>query len=188
MQLIIHQHNLKLKYRFRIAHDSREMQETLIVELKDGSISGFGEATASNYYDKSIEDMRAILEDSRPSIEAYGYEDPGAFWDQMKGKMSKNSFAQSALDVAVNDLHAKSKGVSLIQMWGGTEGRGPISNYTIGIDTIENMSQRLREFPWPIYKIKLGTRDDIKIVKELRKLTDSTFRVDANCGWGVEEA
>ena len=45
----------------------------------------------------------------------------------------------------------------------------------------------MEELPWPIYKIKLGTPDDISIVKELRKHTDSVFRVDANCAWTVEE-
>ena len=41
---------------------------------------------------------------------------------------------------------------------------------------------------WPIYKIKLGTQYDLDIVRELRKHTDAIFRVDANCGWSVDEA
>lgn len=45
----------------------------------------------------------------------------------------------------------------------------------------------MEELPWPIYKIKLGTRDDIAIVTELRKHTNAIFRVDANCAWTVEE-
>ena len=45
----------------------------------------------------------------------------------------------------------------------------------------------MQELPWPIYKIKLGTKEDIAIVKELRKHTDAIFRIDANCGWDVEE-
>jgi len=51
------------------------------------------------------------------------------------------------------------------------------------------MVQKLSEFPgWPIYKIKLGTADDLRIVRELRKHTDAVFRVDANGGWGVDQA
>ncbi len=46
----------------------------------------------------------------------------------------------------------------------------------------------LQEFAgWPIYKIKLGTPDDLKIVRELRRHTTAVFRVDANCSWTVEE-
>ena len=38
-----------------------------------------------------------------------------------------------------------------------------------------------------MYKIKLGTADDLGIVRELRKHTDALFRVDANCGWTAEQ-
>ena len=40
---------------------------------------------------------------------------------------------------------------------------------------------------WPVYKIKLGTADDLGIVRELRSHTDALFRVDANCGWTAEQ-
>jgi hypothetical protein len=34
----------------------------------------------------------------------------------------------------------------------------PLSDYTIGIDPIEKMMAKMKEFEgWPIYKIKLGT-------------------------------
>ena len=41
--------------------------------------------------------------------------------------------------------------------------------------------------PWPIYKIKLGTADDVAIVRELRNHTDAIFRIDANCAWTAQE-
>jgi L-alanine-DL-glutamate epimerase-like enolase superfamily enzyme len=63
-----------------------------------------------------------------------------------------------------------------------------MSDYTLGIDTIEKMVEKLNEMPgWPVYKIKLGTPDDLNIVRELRRHTDATFRVDANCGWTAEQ-
>ena len=63
-----------------------------------------------------------------------------------------------------------------------------MTDYTIGIDTVEKMIAKMKELPWPIYKIKLGTKDDIAIVTELRKHTDAIFRIDANCGWTADEA
>ncbi|MCW5559679.1 MAG: dipeptide epimerase, partial [Verrucomicrobiae bacterium] len=39
---------------------------------------------------------------------------------------------------------------------------------------------------WPIYKIKLGTPEDLEIVRELRRHTDAAFRVDANTAWTAE--
>ena len=50
------------------------------------------------------------------------------------------------------------------------------------------MIAKLNEVPdWPVYKIKLGTSDDLRIIAELRRHTSAVFRVDANCGWGVDE-
>jgi L-Ala-D/L-Glu epimerase len=49
------------------------------------------------------------------------------------------------------------------------------------------MVAKLEEKPWPIYKIKLGTSQDIEIVKALRAKTNAVFRIDANCAWEVEE-
>ena len=42
--------------------------------------------------------------------------------------------------------------------------------------------------PWPVYKIKLGTDEDIAIVEALRKHTDAVLRIDANAGWTTNEA
>jgi len=46
----------------------------------------------------------------------------------------------------------------------------------------------MREKPWPIYKVKVGTADDIAIVKALRENTDSVLRIDANAAWDLETA
>ena len=45
------------------------------------------------------------------------------------------------------------------------------------------MVEKMQAKPWPIYKIKVGTADDIEIIKALRKHTDAVFRVDANAAW-----
>jgi len=50
------------------------------------------------------------------------------------------------------------------------------------------MVAKMKAKPWPIYKIKLGTDEDIAIVKALRKHTDAVFRIDANAGWTLDEA
>jgi L-alanine-DL-glutamate epimerase-like enolase superfamily enzyme len=39
-----------------------------------------------------------------------------------------------------------------------------------------------------VYKIKLGTADDIEIIETLRKHTSATIRIDANAAWSVDEA
>ena len=51
------------------------------------------------------------------------------------------------------------------------------------------MVAKMKEFDgWPIYKIKLGTANDLAIVRELRRHTQAIFRVDANTAWSAEQA
>jgi L-alanine-DL-glutamate epimerase-like enolase superfamily enzyme len=76
----------------------------------------------------------------------------------------------------------------LYQIWGTNTSKIPLTDFTIGIDTIEKMVEKMKEKPWPIYKIKLGTKEDIDIIRALRKHTQAVLRVDANSGWNVDEA
>jgi L-alanine-DL-glutamate epimerase-like enolase superfamily enzyme len=64
----------------------------------------------------------------------------------------------------------------------------PICDYTLGIDPIEKMVQKMKDHPWPIYKVKVGTDYDIEMITALRQHTDKPLRVDANAGWTTEEA
>jgi L-Ala-D/L-Glu epimerase len=131
---------------------------------------------------EALESVRSLVESVEPL-------DPAQLWERTWPLLSKNPFAQCALDQAANDLWGKQRGAPVSRLWGLSTDRIPHSNFTIGIDTIEVMVQKLLEMPgWPIYKIKLGTKYDLDIVRELRKHTDAVFRVDANCGWTADEA
>ena len=46
----------------------------------------------------------------------------------------------------------------------------------------------MKETPWPIYKIKLGTEQDVEIIKALKEHTDAIIRIDANAAWKADEA
>ncbi len=188
MQLILHTFHLKLRHTFTITHESRDVQPTLIVELKDGKYSGYGEATETPYYGVTISKMIALLEANREAIESASDQTPEAFWQKMNPLLSNSHpFAFSALDMAMNDLWGKKQGKPLHQLWNLDTSNNPITDYTIGLDTIEKMVEKMKELPFPLYKIKMGTQQDIQIIEELRKHTDAVFRVDANTAWGVEE-
>ncbi|MFC0184358.1 L-alanine-DL-glutamate epimerase [Pseudarcicella hirudinis] len=188
MQLILHTFKLKLKHTFTITHESRNVQPTLIVELREGNFRGFGEATETPYYGVTLEKMKAQLEAVRPLIEKYDLKNPEDFWQYISPYLQDDHpFALCALDIAANDLWGKKSGKKLYEAWGLDISKNPITDYTIGIDTVEKMVEKIKEVPFPLYKIKLGTKEDIKIVKELRKHTNAVFRVDANTAWDVEE-
>lgn len=187
MEIILRSFQLPLKHTFTISRHSIDVQPTLVVELRHGHFSGFGEATSNIYYNISVPIMVTDLEKLKPIIESFDQETPEEFWAVMNTHLHHNTFALCALDVAYHDLYARRKGKKLYELWGYTINKNPMTNYTIGIASIDVMLAKMKELPWPIYKIKLGTSDDIAIVKELRKHTDATFRIDANCGWTVDE-
>ncbi|MBT8299612.1 MAG: dipeptide epimerase, partial [Maribacter sp.] len=83
--------------------------------------------------------------------------------------------------------YGKLLGKPLYKIWGTNLDHYPTTNFTIGIADIDTMVSKMKEKPWPIYKIKLGTDNDVAIIKELRKHTEAIFRIDANCAWTVKE-
>ena len=189
MKLSTHTFDLPLRHTFTISRESTDVQTTLIVELTDGEHRGYGEATTNAYYGMTIERMRAGLESVRDTVESQSTLDPEKLWAEVSGPLRDCPFALCALDQAAYDLWGKQQGKPVYQLWGLDNSSIPASNYTLGIDTIEKMVSKLEEVPdWPIYKIKLGTPHDMDIVRELRQHTSAIFRVDANCGWSVEES
>lgn len=187
MEVILKPYELKLRYTFTISRESYNAQPNLIVALKDGKYSGYGEATSKPYYGVTVQKMMDDIMSLKSKIQAIKQSTPEEFWDSMYPYLKHNMFALCGLDLAYNDLYARKKGKKLHELWNYDISNNPLTNYTIGIDTIEKMVFKMKEMPWPIYKIKLGTKEDIKIVTELRKHTNAIFRVDANCGWTVDE-
>ncbi|WP_026812818.1 dipeptide epimerase [Arenibacter certesii] len=186
MKLNIKKYILPLKHTFSISRESRDFQDSMIISLElDGKI-GYGEATANPYYGVTFETMQCEIEDIRQEIEQFNLQTPEAFHAFLSSKNLSN-FAVCALDLAANDLYGKLMGKPLYQLWQTDNSTYPITNYTIGIGTIEKMVAKMKEVPWPIYKIKLGTEHDVEIVRELRKHTDAIFRVDANCAWNADQ-
>ncbi len=187
ISLKLHKFELPLRHPFTISRGTMSVQPTLIVELTDGQYRGFGEATTNTYYNATYEKMIAALEGVRDDLQQ-SWDDPVDLWSRLQPKLADNPFAACALDEAACDFWGKRRQVPVHALWGLKRDRVPQSNYTIGIDSIDGMVKKLLEVPdWPIYKIKLGTSHDVEIVTELRKHTDATFRVDANCGWSAEQ-
>ena len=189
MKLSLHAFRLKLRHPFGISRGVTTVQGTLIVELEHDGFRGYGEVTEGKYYGVTVEGMAQRLEAIRGEIESASVDDPVAFWSAMNEALGGDRpFELSALDAAALDLRGKLRGEPVWKLWGLDLANCPASDYTIGIDTIEKMVEKLQEFPgWPVYKIKLGTPNDLEIVKALREHTDAVFRVDANCAWTVEE-
>jgi L-Ala-D/L-Glu epimerase len=191
MKLSYKTFDLPLRHVFTISRGSTSVQDTLIVQLEHDGQFGYGESTTNSFYGATIANMTNTLESVRPIIESGPLDDPLPLLAKVAAGLPREkyaNFALNALDMAVHDLWGKLRGAPVYKLWGLSPDKNPESDYTLGIDTPAKMVEKMNEFPgWPVYKIKLGTADDLTIVRELRKHTDALFRVDANCGWTAEQ-
>ena len=178
----------KFKYSFTISKGTKTHQPAFIVELGYFGVKGYGEAPAIAYYNIPVEKMQEDLESKKALLEKFSFSDPERFWHFLHHLFPRNSFLVCALDMAGWDLYGKLKRKQLHELWKLDITKSPVTDFTIGIDTIDIMVAKMKEQPWPVYKIKVGVPGDMEMVAALRENTDATFRVDANAGWGVEEA
>ena len=181
-------YNLPFHHPFTISKGTKTHQPTLVVELEHFGVKGYGEAPAITYYDITVEKMMEDLQRKKIFVEKFAFTEPDRYWHYLHHLFPQNPFLVCALDIAAWDMFGKMKGLPLHQLWKGDISRNPITDYTIGIDTIDKMVDKMKEKPWPIYKVKVGTADDIAIVKALRENTSATLRVDANAAWDLETA
>ena len=186
MDISLKKYILPLKHTFSISRESHDFQNSLIVGLTLNEKTGFGEATSNPYYKITVESMMAEINAISHEIKNFTFTTPEVFHAFLVAKGLSN-FAICALDLAAHDLYGKLLGKPLYKIWNTTIDNYPTTNYTIGIASIDKMVAKMKETPWPIYKIKLGTDDDVAIVKELRKHSDAIFRIDANCAWTAKE-
>jgi L-alanine-DL-glutamate epimerase-like enolase superfamily enzyme len=181
-------HNLPFRYPFTISKGTKTHQPTFIVELEHFGFKGYGEAPAITYYNIPVEKMQADLEQKKQFVEKFAFSDPERYWHYLHHLFPMNPFLVCALDMAGWDIYGKIKRKQLHELWGLDTAAAPLTDFTIGIDSVEMMVKKMQEKPWPIYKIKVGTENDIELVTALRGHTDAVFRVDANAGWTLEEA
>ena len=179
---------LQLKEPFTISRDTYHAKAIVIVSISDEEHTGYGEACEHSYYNVSVESITTAIESVRDIIESYDGDDPEGLWARLASNLANNFFALAAIDMAAWDLYGKRKAKPLYELWDLKIEQVPQTDYTIGIDTIDKMVEKMRAFPFPIYKIKLGTDQDMEIMRAIRRNTDARLRIDANCGWSAGQA
>jgi len=192
VQLDFWEQQLPFEYPFTISNGrTKTHQHSLMVRLSLGQWEGYGEAPAIAYYNVTVEAMMELLEKNRKFIEKFALTEPQRFWHFLHHLFPNDSFLVTALDMAGWDLFGQMQKKPLHEIWNMPWEENtsiPICDYTLGIDTIDKMVEKMKAHPWPIYKIKVGTEYDIAMIEALRKHTNNPLRVDANAGWTTEEA
>ncbi|MEP1151416.1 MAG: dipeptide epimerase [Balneola sp.] len=183
---------LFLKNVFTIARSSRSSVKNVFLTLSKDGIKGLGEAGPNTRYNETPETVIEFLNkfpfERLDQINTY--EEIESFIEKESDKIKRVSgasipqSAKTAIEMAWLDWWAKSQKQPLWQLWNLESSIGPITSFTIGIDEIPMIQKKIREADeYPLYKIKLGTDNDRKIIEAIREVTDKPLRVDANEGW-----
>jgi L-alanine-DL-glutamate epimerase-like enolase superfamily enzyme len=187
MKLTYRSFDLRLKHTFTIARGARDVSPVVLVELEHEGITGYGEAAPSARYGESVDSVAVFLsridwsrfDDSFQIESILGAVDAAA---------PGNTSAKASVDLALHDWIGRKLGIPLHRYWGLDPRKAPKTSFTIGIDTIPVIEQKVREADqYPILKVKLGGENDEDIIRTIRKITKKTLRVDANEGWKVKE-
>ena len=187
MKLNYQYYELQLKHTFTISRSSKDTEPCIIVELEHDGIIGYGEAAPSERYSENKQTVFDFLK----KVNLSKYSDPFQTEDILNYVHSidvGNTSAKAAIDIALYDWIGKKLNVPLWKFWGLNKNRAPLTSFTIGIDKLEVIEQKVKEAePYPILKVKVGVPNDEDIIKTIRKVTNKTIRVDANEGWKSKE-
>ena len=170
------------------------------VTAEDGTFGiGEGPPTAVITGDTKESIEAAIRYYIAPAIRGMELEPLEDVMAAMEKAIAKNTSAKAAVDIALYDLYAKTKGLPLFRLLGQ---KAPEkieteleTDITISVNETEEMvrdSVRAVENGFRILKVKVGKggEKDVERVREIRKAigNDPILRIDANQGWTTAEA
>ena len=188
MKLSVADLDLSLRHTFRISRGATDVARNLLVRLEHEGLTGLGEAHPPGFFGENRERVKATLATLGGDL-AGSPTDIDAALDGLPPEIAASHGPRAALDIALHDLWGQLHGEPLWRLWGLDPAATPVTSFTIGIASVEEMQARVREAErYPLLKIKLGTDRDLEILEGIRAVTDKPLRVDANAAWTVEEA
>ncbi len=192
--------DLRTKHVFGISRSASDLFRNVLVTLKAGGCEGIGEAAPSEFYGedqestlRALETMKvelaknlALLSADSGGMSGFNIQTVNEILDVAEEPCAA---ARAAVDMAMYDILGKELNAPLWRLLGLDPGRTPITSFTIGLDKIDVMLEKLEEARnFPLLKIKLNTGADVDVISAIRAKTSQRIRVDANCAWDPGEA
>lgn len=177
MQIDIQTESFPLAEVFTIARGSRTHAEVLAVNITRDGHTGRGECVPYSRYDETLESVHKQIESL-----------PSDFDRQSLQTLLPAGAARNAVDCALWDLEAKTKGRRVWELAGLSEPQPQVTAFTLSLDDPPKMKQAAaKNAHRPLLKIKLGTPDDMPRLEAVRAgAPEARIIVDANEGWTAE--
>lgn len=176
---------LELIHPFGIARGVKTHVGCVFVTLEHEGISGLGEASPNARYGETSENVLEAIARVASGWPEAGFTDYASVDSYLAHAFGgKLQSGRAALDMAWWDWLGKRLHTNLAALWNAPQSTGPVSSFTIGLDSEEIILQKLEEArDFPVLKIKLGSENDDAILALLKQKTSKILRIDANEGW-----
>lgn len=194
-EIIVYKVNMRMKNPFTTSFGTEHDRLFLLVEIKnEDGLSGWGECTASEsplYIEEFTESSWIMLNKFLiPMILKKDLEHPDEV-HELFSVFKRNHLAKSAIEGAVWDIYAKSKGISLSEALGGVKSSIEVG-ISLGIeDDIETLLENIREKTEEGYKrikVKIKPGKDIDVIDKVREhFPDIPLMVDANSAYTLDD-
>jgi L-alanine-DL-glutamate epimerase-like enolase superfamily enzyme len=181
MEIDVGELNLPLVNPFTITRGTQTVSASAVLRLRWNGIEGLGETAPIDRYGETIESVIADLE-----AHTFPLDDPYALDVNLSGLPPA---ARCALDIALHDLIGKDLDRPLWRLFGLEREQTPVTSFTIGIDSIDVVLERVAAVrDHPVLKIKLGRGNEIETLEAVRSQYAGAIRIDANEGWSPDQA
>jgi L-alanine-DL-glutamate epimerase-like enolase superfamily enzyme len=173
-----------LAHPFKIAGRVFDRAEVVVVTLRDGDLTGRGEASGVFFLGDDVAHMCAELERVRTSIEA------SPTRDELRTLLPPGG-ARNAVDCALWELEAARSGQPVWQLAGVGTPKPLLTTFTLGADDPERMAQGARSYTQASsIKVKLTGDPEldaarVTAIREARP--DAWLGVDGNQGFSIEQ-
>ncbi|MBP7707588.1 MAG: dipeptide epimerase [Candidatus Aminicenantes bacterium] len=179
--------DLKLRYAWGLSRGTWTVRTNAFVRIEKDGVVGLGEAAPIARYNETAQTAAAFIDQARPVLDR-DLRDYAVRLAEIEAVAPGEHAAKAALDMAILDWYARTLDVPLWRFLGLGKDKPVTTTYTIGIDEIPVMQAKTREASaFGVFKIKVGTPDDRKIIEGIREVTDKPLRADANEGWKTKE-
>ncbi|WP_405058132.1 dipeptide epimerase [Kribbella sp. NBC_01505] len=196
MKLTTHLISVPLHTPFITALRTATHADSLLVELSDGSLSGWGEAPQVwKVTGESLAGAQACVEGPiSTALNGLGPDDLTEALRRVQNAAAGNFGAKAAVDVALHDLAARRLGISLQAFLGSTVGtvRTDVTLSVGDADALATAAKARIADGFDVLKVKVGT-DAAGDVERVRRVRDAIgpgprLRLDANQGWSRRDA
>ncbi|MEW6195934.1 MAG: dipeptide epimerase [Bacteroidota bacterium] len=183
MELTYRKYDLELIQEFTISNYSRKFTPTVLVELHQDGVTGYGEASMPQYLKENQDTVIQWLSNVKLK-NIYSYDDLVDTLTDLNDRAIKNYPAIAAIDIALHDLLGKLLNVPCYKFYGIIPKNDLFTSFTIGLADEKTLISKIHAADkYKILKIKLGAENDKQIIDTIRKITDQKLFVDANQGW-----